>query len=70
MCGLPKGCEGFRRYTFDVQSILFFYPLSFAYLSDSLSSSFVAALATANARIASLEAELSASQKAYVVAVE
>jgi hypothetical protein len=31
-------------------------------------SSFVAALATANARIASLEAELSASQKAYDVA--
>jgi hypothetical protein len=30
--------------------------------------SFVAALATANARIASLEAELSASQKAYDVA--
>jgi hypothetical protein len=37
-------------------------------LSDSLSSSSVAALATANARIASLEAELSASQKAYDVA--
>jgi hypothetical protein len=34
-----------------------------------LSSSSVAALATANARIASLEAELSASQKAYDVAV-
>jgi hypothetical protein len=32
-------------------------------LSDSLSSSPVAALATANARIASLEAELSASQR-------
>jgi hypothetical protein len=31
-------------------------------------SSFVAALATANARIASLEAELSASQKSYDVA--
>jgi hypothetical protein len=42
--------------------------LSFTYLSDSLSSSFVAALATANARTASLEAELSASQKAYDVA--
>jgi hypothetical protein len=68
MCGVPKGCESFRRYTFDVQSILFFCLLSFAYLSDSLSSSFVAALATANARIASLEAELSASQKAYDVA--
>jgi hypothetical protein len=37
-------------------------------LSDTLSSSSVAALATANARIASLEAELSASQKAYDVA--
>jgi hypothetical protein len=38
------------------------------YLSDSLSSSFAADLATANARIASLEAELNASQKAYDVA--
>jgi hypothetical protein len=37
-------------------------------LSDSLSSSSVVALAIANARIASLEAELSASQKAYDVA--
>jgi hypothetical protein len=37
-------------------------------LSDTLSSSSVAALATANAQIASLEAELSASQKAYDVA--
>jgi hypothetical protein len=35
------------------------------YLSDFLSSSIVTALATANARIASLEAELRASQKAY-----
>jgi hypothetical protein len=34
-------------------------------LSDSLFPSFVAILATANARIASLEAELRASQKAY-----
>jgi hypothetical protein len=34
-------------------------------MSDSLLSSFVATLATANARIASLEAELKASQKAY-----
>jgi hypothetical protein len=42
--------------------------LIFWYLSDSLSSSAVAALATANARIASLEAELSASQKAYDIA--
>jgi hypothetical protein len=39
--------------------------LYLCYLSDFLSSSFVAALATANARIASLEAELNASQKAY-----
>jgi hypothetical protein len=38
------------------------------HLSDSLSSSFVAALAIANARIASLEAELNASRKAYDVA--
>jgi hypothetical protein len=37
-------------------------------LPDFLYSSSVAALATANARIASLEAELSASQKAYDVA--
>jgi hypothetical protein len=37
-------------------------------LFDFLSSSAAAALATANARIASLEAELSASQKAYDVA--
>jgi hypothetical protein len=41
---------------------------SFCHLSDSLSSSFAAALATANARIASLEAELNASRKAYDVA--
>jgi hypothetical protein len=38
------------------------------YLPDTLASSPVAALATANARIASLEAELRASQKAYDVA--
>jgi predicted nucleic acid-binding Zn-ribbon protein len=38
------------------------------YSSNFLSSSIVAALATANARIASLEAELRASQKAYDVA--
>jgi hypothetical protein len=37
-------------------------------LSDFLSSSFAATLATANARIASQEAELKASQKAYDVA--
>jgi hypothetical protein len=42
--------------------------LFFCCLSDSLSSSFAAALATANARIASLEAELNASRKAYDVA--
>jgi hypothetical protein len=36
-------------------------------LPDFLSSSSVAALATANARIASLEAKLSASQKVYNV---
>jgi hypothetical protein len=35
------------------------------YSSNFLSSSIVAALATANARIASLEVELRASQKAY-----
>jgi Skp family chaperone for outer membrane proteins len=40
----------------------------FCCLSDFLSSSTVAALAIANARIASLEAELSASQKAYDIA--
>jgi hypothetical protein len=42
--------------------------LIFCCSSDSLSSSAVAALAIANARIASLEAELSASQKAYDIA--
>jgi hypothetical protein len=42
--------------------------LSFACLFDFLCSSVVAALATANARIASLEAKLSASQKAYDIA--
>jgi hypothetical protein len=42
--------------------------LSFACLFDFLCSSAVAALATANARITSLEAELSASQKAYDIA--
>jgi Skp family chaperone for outer membrane proteins len=39
--------------------------LIFCCLSNFLSSSTVAALAIANARIASLEAELSASQKTY-----
>jgi hypothetical protein len=62
---VPKGCESFRRYNFDVQSLLFLFTLCFCYSSDSFSSSFVAALATANARTASLEAELKASQKAY-----
>jgi hypothetical protein len=42
--------------------------LIFCCLSDFLSSSSVAALAIANARIASQEDELSASQKAYDVA--
>jgi hypothetical protein len=42
--------------------------LIFCCLFDSLSSSAVAALATANARIVSLEAELSVSQKAYDIA--
>jgi hypothetical protein len=42
--------------------------LSFACLFDFICSSAVAALATANARIASLEAKLSASQKAYDIA--
>jgi hypothetical protein len=42
--------------------------LSFACLFDFLCSSAVAALAIANAQIASLEAKLSASQKAYDIA--
>jgi hypothetical protein len=62
---VPKGCESFRRYNFDVQSLLFLFALCFCYSSDSFLSCFVAALVTANARIASLEAELKASQKAY-----
>jgi hypothetical protein len=45
----------------------FSYVLILCCLSESLSSSSVAALVTANARIASLEAELSASRKAYDV---
>jgi hypothetical protein len=45
-----------------------FFALILCYLSDAFASSSVAALATANARIASLEAELNASQKAYDVA--
>jgi hypothetical protein len=54
---LPKVCS--------ISSHDFSSTLIFCCLSDFLSSSAVAALATANARIASLEAELSASQKAY-----
>jgi hypothetical protein len=57
---LPKVCS--------ISSHDFSSTLIFCYLSDFLSSSTVAALATANARIASLEAELSASQKAYDIA--
>jgi hypothetical protein len=49
-------------------SHFFSFVLILCCLSDSLSSSSIAALATANARIASLEVELSASQKAYDVA--
>jgi hypothetical protein len=30
VCGVPKGCESFRRYNFDVQSFLFFCAFSFA----------------------------------------
>jgi hypothetical protein len=43
--------------------------LIFCCLFDLLSSFAVATLATANARIALLEAELNASQKAYDVAI-
>jgi hypothetical protein len=57
---LPKVCS--------TSSHEFSSTLIFCCLFDFLSSSAVAALATANARIASLEAELSASQKAYDVA--
>jgi hypothetical protein len=46
----------------------FSFTLIFCCLTDSLSSSVVAALSIVNARIASLEAELSASQKAYDIA--
>jgi hypothetical protein len=65
---VPKGCESFRRYNLDIQSLLFLLCFILCYLSDTGSSSFVAALAIANARIVSLEAELNASQKAYDVA--
>jgi hypothetical protein len=57
---LPKVCS--------ISSHDFSSTLIFCCLSDFLSSSTIAALATANARIASLEAELSASQKAYDIA--
>jgi hypothetical protein len=54
-----------KVYILDIQSLLFFH----VYLLLSCLASFffpsVAALATANARIASLEAELLASQQAY-----
>jgi septal ring factor EnvC (AmiA/AmiB activator) len=62
---LPKGCKSFRRCNFDAQSLLFLCALILRCSFDSLLSSFVETLATANARIASLEAELKASQKAY-----
>jgi hypothetical protein len=65
MCGLPKGCKSFRRCDFELESLLFLYDPVLSCLSDFLLSSFVETLATANARIASLEAELKASQKAY-----
>jgi hypothetical protein len=57
---LPKVCS--------ISSHNFSSTLIFCCLSDFLSSSAVAALATTNARIVSLEAELSASQKAYDIA--
>jgi hypothetical protein len=57
---LPKVCS--------ISSHDLSFTLIFCCLSDFLSSSTVAALATANARIVSLEAELSASQKAYDIA--
>jgi hypothetical protein len=46
----------------------FFLFFIFCYLSDFLPPCFIVALAIANARIASLEVELCASQKAYDVA--
>jgi hypothetical protein len=65
MRGVPKGCQSFRRCKFDILPLFFFWNLSFRNCLTSRCSLFVAALATANARIASLEAELRASQKAY-----
>jgi hypothetical protein len=58
---VAKASEG----TILTSSHCFLIVLILCYLGDTLASSSVAALATANARIASLEAELSASQKAY-----
>jgi hypothetical protein len=57
---LPKVCY---IYCHDFSSTLIF-----CCLSNFISSSDIAALATTNAQIASLEAELSASQKAYDIA--
>jgi hypothetical protein len=61
---VAKASEG----TILTSSHYFSSALILCYLSDTLSSSSVAALATANARIASLEVELNASQNAYDVA--
>jgi hypothetical protein len=57
---LPKVCS--------ISNHDFSSTLIFCCLSDFLSSSTIAALAIANARIVTLEAELSASQKAYDIA--
>jgi hypothetical protein len=68
---LSTECAGYLRVakasegTLLTSSHNFFLVIVLCYLADTLASSFVAALATANARIASLEAELRASQKAY-----
>jgi hypothetical protein len=58
---VAKASEG----TILTSSHCFFPVLILCYLSNMLASSFVAALAMANTQIASLEAELRASQKAY-----
>jgi hypothetical protein len=63
---IAKASEGV---IFDVESLLSLCALVLSCLSDSLLSSFVETLAIANARIASLEAELKASQKAYDAAI-
>jgi hypothetical protein len=57
--------QNLPKVRFRYSIITFLLPFVFCCLSDFLSSVFTAALATANARIASLEAELKASQKAY-----